>query len=243
MNYRKQGLKALGLSFLAVLGFMALAASGAQASGKVLVSGLTAPFTVGVTGSADDATTNDRLWVLGLNLEISCPKASVSSGLLTNAGHGSATIVFSECKSQGVNAAGALIGASCAPIPTTIEAKVLALIILHSGSNALTTAQHGTGTGSPYALFTPLDGLTFSTVKNENEECLMPEVATVKGCVVASVTTGDKVTHLIDTRNMLSLFGCELKYGNNVAHIEADANVQLANSSHGNHGGLSWGVE
>ena len=243
MNYRKHGLKALGVSFLAVLGLMAFAAAGAQGSGKVLVSGLSAPFTVGITGEADGLTTNDRLWILGTNSELSCSAMSVS-GLLTSAGHGSATIKSESCTAQGVNAAGALVGASCAPNPSSYSSNVLALVILHSGSSALTTGQHGSGTGSPYVLFTPIDGLTFALVTNTNEECLLSEHATIKGCVVAKLSTsGDQVTHLIDTRGTASLFGCTLKYGNNLMHLEVDGLLKLTNSVHGNHAGLTWGVE
>ncbi len=240
MHYRKQGLKALGLSFLAVLGFMVLVVSCAQASGKVQVTGLAAPFTVGLMGTADSPG-DDRLRVLGLNVELSCP-VSMTSGSMSNSGHGSGTIRFGfgvgECKAQGVNAEGKLIGASCTIMPSVIDMKVLALIILHSGS-ALTTEQHGSGSGNPYILFTPLDGLTFATVTNLNEECPLPESATIKGCFVAKIGTGTFSHQLINTREMLSLFGCALNYGANSAHLEADMVLELT----GSHAGLTWKVE
>lgn len=257
MNYRKKGLKALGLSFLAVLGLMAFAASGASASGLVLLLnavGQPIPhLDVGVTGEADTPG-DDRLWVLGLNLEIGCPAATVNSGLLSSTGHGSGNILFENCTANGVNASGALVGESCSPTPDDIEAKVLILLILHSGGptaklgidlsppSGTKTEHDEPTTGDPYLLITPIL-LNFSLVTNENEECLLPESAAVKGCVVAKITTGHTVTHLIDTREMLLLFGCKLTYGNNEAHLEADALVKLTNSSHGNHEGLSWGVE
>jgi len=250
MNYRKQGLKALGLSLLAVLGMMAFAASGAQASGKVLVEGLTPPFTVGITGGTDTLTVNDRMWLLGLNIEIACPETTVTEGLLTSDGHISATVKFGSCKVSGTNAAGELVGAPCTPSPNSVSFKVLALIILHEGSTKLTLngsggAEHKLSTkGLPYILFTPPDGLSFTVVTNANEECPLPESATAKGCFVGKVhTTGDQITHLVDTRGMLSLFGCELKYGNLVAHLEADKVLALTNSAHGNHQGLKWGIE
>jgi len=249
MNYRKQGLKALGLSLLAVLGLMAFAASGAQASGKVLVEGLTPPFTVGITGGTD-ALTSDRLWILNLNMELACPETTVTEGLLTSVGHMSATVKFGNCTVQGTTAAGALIGSSCVPNPNSVTFKVLALVILHEGNTKLTLDGLGgeehklPKNGLPYLLFTPPDGLTFLTVTNSDEECLLPESATVKGCFVAKFhTTGDQAVHLIDTRGMLSLFGCELRYGSNVAHLEGDKLLELTNSAHGNHKGLKWGVE
>jgi hypothetical protein len=238
MNYRKQGLKVLGLSLMAAFSLMALAATGAQASGKVLVEGLTAPFTVGIVGQEENAL-EGRVLILGLNMEIFCHEATIS-GTLTSAGHGSGTLTLSSCLTQGTSG-GSLTGAVC-QIPNVV-AQILALIILHSGNTALTTAQHGTGTGSPYVLFTPQDGLTFAKVLNHTE-CGLPEIMNVKGCMVARVATaGDLVKHLISTKAMLSLFGCKLSYGANEGHLEIDALVELTNSIHGNHAGLKWGVE
>ena len=227
MNYRKRGLKALGLAFLAVLGLMAFSAGGAQASGTVLVEGLSAPFTVGISGEAHNALASDsKLLILGLNMEIFCHAASVSNGLLSSSGTGTATITFETCLAQGVSG-GALTGAVCEL--ENIVAKTNALVILHSGN--------------PYVQFTPSDGLTFATVINETE-CALPEEAKVKGCVVAGVERAneDEVTKLITTKNIASLFGCSLSYGANAAHLSVDANVKLSNSVHGNHSGLKWGV-
>ena len=246
MNYRKPGLRALGLAFLAVLGLMAFAASGAQGSGKVLVLRadgglLPIPFTVGITGEAEKALEGSRL-ILGLNMEIFCHATSVTNGSLTSSGHATATLLLETCLAQGVSS-GTLSGATCT-IPN-IVAKVLALIILHSGNTKLTLDGSGGAEhklpkiGEPYILFTPEDGLTFAKVLNHTE-CALPEIANVKGCVVAKVSTiGDQVTHLITTKGMLELFGCKLNYGANEAHLNFDALVSLT----GVHAGLKWGVE
>ena len=260
MNYRKHGLKALGLSLFAVLGLLAFAATAAQASGLVLVlkadqvGSLPKPFTVGITGKEHNALAADsRLLILTLNFEIFCHKLTVSNGLLTSSGSGSATITFEICLVQGVTGADVLTGAVCQI--DNIVAKTKFLIILHSGNVALVqdnavlvagAAEHKKGTGNatnPYILFLPLDLLTFASVLNHSE-CALPEIANVKGCVVAKVnTTGHQVEHLISTKGLLSLFGCNLHYGANLAHLDVDAFVSLTNSVHGNHQGLLWKVE
>ncbi len=228
MNYRKQGLKALGLSFLAVLGLMAFAASGAQASGTVLVLNkektalLTPPFTASFTAAGENTLTS-KLLILNLNMEIFCHAAS-ASGSISDTGTGTATIEFTKCLAQGVSG-GALSGAVC-EIPN-IVAKTKVLVILHEGNVKLTTSEHNQLKGAPYLLFTPLDLLTFAQVLNHTE-CALPEIANVKGSVVASIDNLNyELTHLISTKNMLTLFGSTLTYGANEAHLDVDALVQL----------------
>ena len=255
MNYRKHGLKALGLSFLAVLGLMAFTATAAQASGLVLVlkadkiGSLPKPFTVGITGREHNAlAANSRLLILGLNFEIFCHTAVVSEGTLTDKGSGHATITFQTCLAQGLVAGtDTLTGAIC-EIPN-IVAKTKYLVILHSGNVKLVpdnavlvagAAEHKKGTGLPYILFLPLDLLTFASVLNHTE-CALPELSNVKGCVVAKLEHphGHLVEHLISTKGMLALFGCKLNYGANEAHLDVDAFVSLT----GPHAGLLWKVE
>ncbi len=234
MNYQRHALRTFRLSILVVLGLMAFTSTGAQASGKVLVEGLTSPFTVAITGQAENALASSLL-LLGWNVEFFCHQAS-AAGSLTSSGSGTATITFENCLAQGVNAGGALTGAVCA-IPN-IVATVKALVILHSGNIALTTTQHHTGIGEPYILFTPENGLTFATLLSHTE-CALPEVMNLKGCVVAKVvTTGDLVTHLISGREMSKLFGCKLNYGAHEVHFSPDGLVSLA----GSHTGLKWGM-
>ncbi len=228
MNYRKHGLRALGVSMLAALGLMAFAASGAQASGQVLV--LNPEKTALLTGFGNFALSGvglnlltNKLLILTLNMEIFCHEAKVATASITETGTGKATIEFKVCLAQGVSG-GALTGAVCT-IPN-ITAKTKALIILHSGNTALTEAQHGTGTGAPYILFTPEDLATFATITN-NTECALPETAKVKGCLVASVDNLNYAAfHNISSIGTLTLFGCKLLYGANEAHLDAEAKVE-----------------
>ena len=257
MNYRKHGLKALGLSLFAILGLMAFAAAGVQASGLVLVlnalknGSLPKPFTVALTGKEHNAlATNSRLLILGLNFEIFCHTAVVSNGIITDKGSGHATITFQTCLAQGlVVGTDTLTGAIC-EIPD-IVASTKYLVILHSGNVKLVqdnavlvagAAEHKKGTGNaanPYILFSPLDLLTFALVLNHTE-CALPEHSLIKGCVIAKFnTTGHQIEHLISTKGLLNLFGCKLNYGANEAHLDVDAFVSLAAF----HTGLLWKVE
>ena len=260
MNYRKHGLKALGLSLFAVLGLMAFAAAGVQASGLVLVlkadkvGSLVKPFTVGIKGKEHNALAVDsKLLVLGLNYEIFCHKAGVT-GTLTSSGSGSATITFEGCLAQGLVAGtDTLTGAVC-ELPN-IVAKTKYLIILHSGNVALVqddavlvagAPEHKKGTGNatnPYILFLAEDLLTVATVLNHTE-CALPEKGNLKGCFVAKfITTGHQIEHLISTKGLLTLFGCTPIYGANTAHLDVDLFLSLTNSMHGSHQGLLWRVE
>jgi hypothetical protein len=241
MGYRRNGLRALGLSLLAALGLMALGTSGAGASGNVLVEGLSPPFNVAIAGEAENALESNFM-ILSLNMEIFCHKSTIT-GAITNSGHGTATISLEECLAQGVSG-GSLTGALC-EIPDFV-AKALALVFLHSGGKLIVDTtpltpytEHKEGIGDPYILFTAQDGLTFAKVLNHTE-CALPESVNVKGCFVAKiVTTGDQVTHLISSKGMLELFGCKINFGANESHFTREWVVSLA----GEHKGLAWGAE
>jgi hypothetical protein len=225
MNYRKQGLKALGLSFVAALGLMAFTAAGAQASGSFLIAGLGAFTNVPITGVAENTLTS-RLLILKLNLEIFCHAGKVTNGSISSNGHGSATIVFEGCLAQGVSGTTGLLTGSACTMERNIEAKVLALVVLHNTK--------------PYILFSPAEGEAFALVLEHT--CPLPEHALIKGSVVASIANPDidEVKKLISTKGMLTLFTADkLFYGANEAHLEADAIVELTGSPHG---GLAFGA-
>jgi hypothetical protein len=222
MNYKKQGLKALGLSFVAALGLMAFTAAGAQASGTVTVQGLSPPFTTPIAGTIENALhANSRLLILKLNLEISCHKGK-AAGHLSNAGHGHAEIIFEHCLAKGVGQS----EAEACLMENNIVAKVLALVILHGEAN------------KPFIRFSPLEGESFALVLEHT--CPIPEHALIKGSVVAEIVDPElKVgSKLITTKGMLSLFtGDKLFYGANEAHLDADALVSLVN-----HPTAAWSV-
>ncbi len=242
MNYRKQGLRALGLSLLAALGLMAFAAAGAQASGEFLIAEPTNPnwLEETITGKLENALTSSLL-ILNLNHELICHEATVT-GNINSHGHGHVDFELENCYVQGVSG-GVLVGAKCSYFDIII--KTLALVILHEGGTKLTLdglggAEHKLGKGTPYILFTPLDGLTFATVVIGESECAMPAESRLKGCFVASIQKPfeDEVVKLISSKGLLELFGCTILYGANQAHLSLDALFSLSGSEIGK----KWGA-
>lgn len=220
MNYRKQGLRALGLSILAALGLMAFTATAAQASGTFLVAGLSGSWTAEATGKGENIL-ESYLQVLKLNLKLACHQISVTNAKISNAGHGTGTISFSSCLVT--DNAGNEVDCT---LHEPINANVLALVVLHNSK--------------PYILFSPT-GANFAVVKSLGEFCTLPKEAAVTGSVVVSISNpdGDDVTKLISTKNMLSLFTADkLFYGAHEGHLVADAEVALS----GIHEGLKWGA-
>lgn len=236
MNGRK-GLRALSLSFLAVLGFMAFMAVGAQANwlhlnaaGTVSLENSTASI-VEVSDHVDGL-----LLVPAKNLEILCHETEENDILLLpNSTLATGKLVFDECLTFSVNKVGHLLPApSCDPVNQPIEAGGKAHIILHNGVN--------------YILFEPEEGLEgIFTVVEFGELCALTETSEVTGTLVAEcghlqVLTGGvehppflkldcanhQVTQLLREADQ-SLFGGEhgLLFGENKATIDGIAAVKL----------------
>lgn len=167
-------------------------------------------------------------------MEIFCHEAA-AAGSISSSGTGTATIEFKKCLAQGVSGE-KLSGAVC-EIPD-IVAKVSALVILHEGNEKL--AIHETGKGLPFLLLTPQDGVTFAEVVNETE-CALPELAKVKGSLVASISNphDTDIQKLLSTKSMLTLFGGKLNFGANEAHLEADIQVEIDSVTPA---GWKWGA-
>lgn len=219
MKYRR-AIKAFGLSIFAVLGLMAFAAGGAQASGTFLIQNLAAPWTASAVGEGENLLESYRQ-ILKLNIKIKCHSA-IGAGSIKNTGHGHITINLFECLATD----NSLDPVECS-FHEPIQTQALVLVVLH-GVN-------------PYVLFSPLDGLTFAIVKTLGEFCTLPKEVAVKGSIVASISNpgGDDVTKLISTKNMLSLFTSDkLFYGAHEMHLVADGIIRLA----GQHNGHAWGA-
>ncbi len=228
MNYRRQGLRALGLSILAVLGMMAFTATAAQAGGgEWLIETSSGVKTTLKNLSGLESITGEqeglfnRLYILKLNLLVKCKKTVVSEAHIVSSplGHGKATISFSTCE---------VTDLSLNPVACTLQepivTKVLALLVKHNGAG--------------YILFSPQVGLKFALVKSSGEFCTLPKEAEVKGHVVAEIKVKDEVNNLISTKLTLTLFpNHTLEYGAHVAHLEADALISLNDV----HKGKKWG--
>lgn len=229
MNYRRHGLKALGLSILAALGLMTFMVAGAQAGGGewlVLDKDGTAltlkelnPQSASITLTQEGI---GRVYILKLNVLQKCETVTTSNAHIVPLGHGKATITFSKCYYTDLKL---VKSPSCGVKDYTIN--VLILLIKHNGAG--------------YLLFSPLTGLTFAALLNTGEECTLPHEWEFKGHFVAKIEASPKqhlVTQLISTKGMLELFPTDtVTYGSHVTHFEFDGLVQLT----GTHQGLSWG--
>jgi hypothetical protein len=226
MHHRRQGLKAFMLAIMAALGLMAFTATGAQAGGGEWLIGSTTLKNLGglqaITGEEEG---KGSLLILKLNLSLTCNETEVVNAHIVPVGHAKGTLSFSDC--EVLDSKGEPNDACVLHEP--IVAEALALIVKHNGAG--------------YLLFSPVkENAPFATVvaldKVLEDECLLPDVAEVKGSVVAEIKVNGQVTNLISTKLTLSLFpNDKLFYGNHEAHLFADALVRLA----GSHIGQAWG--
>jgi hypothetical protein len=243
MQMRKHGLRAFGLSFLALSAFMAVMAVGAQGAWLQLISGVasTIPDKTEVSVSAHTAGT---LLLPAKNLEIECKKVAAETLLLRTAPLGSAEgkLLFTECKAFQI---GPKLEAApkCDPVEP-IKAAGLAQLILHTGAgndghNYVLFQPHKNAKGE----FEPFTTIVFS------ELCALTETSTVKGELIAECghLNGSSVFVHLDCQSHLAtqllrqvagttLFPLnKLIYGlNTAATIDGIAAAKLAS-------GNSWG--
>lgn len=222
MNYRRYGLRSLGLSLLAAFSLMAFTAAGARAgAGEWLIEDKTVAELPGELESVTAEVEGlGRLLILKLNLLLKCETIQVSEAHIVPTGHAAGSILFDDCYYTSVS--GLVKNQVCEVDHFATE--VLALLIKHEGA--------------AYILFTPLVGQAFLTMQNLGEECSLPKSLEVKGSVVAEIKVKDKIVNLISTKSTLTLFPNDvITYGTHVSHLETDATVQLA----GNDEGGTWG--
>jgi hypothetical protein len=155
MSYRKQGLRALGLSFVAVLGLMVFMVVGAQAAFLYFQ-----PTTKTLTGESEptiSAHTDGTLLVPGLNFKILCqkvesdPASRVKILASSPVAHGS--LLFRECESFSISSN--ILQGNCTPkspgaAAGEILAGGLAELISHEGKS--------------YILFRPSAGKQLGTI-------------------------------------------------------------------------------
>jgi len=250
MNYRKQGLRALGLSFVAVLGLMAFMASGAQANFQYLLT---------VNGVIDDVPDNlptvsahseGVLLVPGKNLEIKCPTVESDPSapvlLLASSTVAHGHLIFSGCKTFTISPL--TEQTKCKPwSPGQVKESG---IILAGGLAELVL--HPTPNSKSYVLFKPLvvGGVTqpFTTIELP-ETCALAETSKVTGSLVAecgelvagAFSGGNCATHRVKQllRSVTAgLFPADvLKFGANEAFIDGIAAVELGGAL----AGKSWG--
>lgn len=240
MNGRK-GLRALGLSLLAVFGLMAFMAAGAQAGWLILLGAVTDELKAGEVEEVQATQHVDGILLVpgALNLEILCHEISSNDILLigsNNSALADATgkVLFNNCLTSTITPL--TRAAKCDPVNQPIEAAGKAHIILHSGKN--------------YVLFEPTTGLSgVFTVVKFGAECALVEDSEITGQLVAEcghlsggVFVGlDCKTH--QTTGLLrqapaALFPSDkLQFGEQNATLDGIAAVTLS----GKNAGAGWG--
>ena len=239
MSYRKYGLRAFGLSIIAVLGLMAFMAAGAQASWLYLLSNGTLDELTSGTELVEVLKDEEGNLLLSNGIEIKCAVVKGEDLLLegsTEKGKALAKgkVAFSECKTfnKGVKAE------SCNPTNQPLQAAGTAHVILHNGIN--------------YVLFAPNAGGESFTEIIFGPKCALVESSEVTGELVAECgelngskqfVEGDCATHRVQQylRAALSqsLFGASLKFGELGASLDGIAIAELA----GTREGLAWSGE
>jgi hypothetical protein len=239
MNYRRKGLRALGLSFLAALGLMAFMAAGAQANWLILHGGKTVELKAPVAASAH---TEGNLKVTdAFNTEILCNTIGAQELFLNEKSTlASGKVQFSGCKTWQLTKEGNKEQPKCKPVEP-ITAGGTAHLVLHK-----TEVAKETFSTINYVLFVPVTGKPFAVVEF-GEECALGEEVAVTGqlgaeCGHLKVTelenkevhkefvrldcANHQVTGLL--RPNQGLLGDALKFGANNASLTGSASVSLS---------------
>jgi hypothetical protein len=192
MSYSKHGLRALGVSLLAVLGFMAFMVASAQAQTGWLLNKAFITADKKIHAVIHPLTDKTKHVVLDTEVpsigEIKklCETLETDDGLLFGApaalaskAEGVINLLFKNCKTF-ING---LELSACKPIEP-IEVNVKFHAILHT-VNPIVGGKEGTHDNKTYILFEPLiTGHPFVILKLP-ENCVLPEKAPVTGEVVA----------------------------------------------------------
>jgi hypothetical protein len=225
MNYRKHGLKALGLCFLVAIGMMAVTAVSAQAAEWLeLVGGVSKkiesdlPF-IGEKDSAHWLLHSD---VAGVKILILCSTLAVSQAVLKGDGTALAHLAFTICDTflEGSEKA----SAECDVINEPILALVKILQFLHNGRDYLYFSPHN-GKGETEV---------FTTIKLK-AGCAIGESFNVKGHAVVEDCENKfrehLVRHLIQMNQSASLFPAphvnDLRFGTKPAVILGSEWIKL----------------
>lgn len=271
---RKHGLKILGLALMAAMGVVAFCATAALAvnlelgdkfytgeKGEFLInSGTLSPTLLTTREIKGKQIGSSRLLIPGKSAEIICAKGETKSGLIANeyenfkpgmevGGHGSATLLFKECKTEEINpATGALTGVTltkCVPNPDTtpgeIEANFLVLVKRHEGVTYLLFVPKVTSAATVAAneaLTSAFTSLSFG------EPCALPPVCKVTGSLATKAPAADAVKPKlqIDTfsaagKTEQALIGTKLKCGASEAFVQAEWEAELPSNP-----GVPWGA-
>jgi hypothetical protein len=225
MSYRRNGLRALGLSLLAIAGLMAFMAAGAQANWLVEGVELKANETVSVATHVEG-----KLAVPAKNIEFRCSTIGAEGlKLLASSEKAEGKVKFTGCTAFQIS--NGAEQKNCKP-KEPIVAGGFALIILHPATS-----------GQNYILFSPpKEGektLPFATIE-VSELCALTETSPVTGSLVAECLTSalahedcntSEVTHLIQPASTELFPSDTLKFGASAATLKGVAAVKLSGAN------------
>jgi hypothetical protein len=270
---RKHGLKVLGLVLMAAIGLMAFSATAALAVnlelGDTFYSGAKGEFLINSgTLSPTSLTTqaingkqigSSKLLVLAKSAEIVCAKGEATGAVANEyenfkipameaGGHGSATLVFKECKVEAINSTtGALTGTTltnCIPnfgtTPGEITANTLILVKKHEEATYLLFVPKVTSKATAEAN----EALTSAfTSINFGPLCVLPSPSKVTGSLVTKAPAADAVKPklAIDSFSAAgkaeqALLGAKLKFNASEAFVQAEWEVELVGKN------VPWGA-
>jgi hypothetical protein len=176
MNYRKHGLRLLGLLGLAVLGVMALAASAQAVAPGFLINKAPVGSLLATIGGEQEG--RGSLVVPGLNLEINCEEFTVLKGGVHSNTDAEGELSYSKCSALEANSPLAEIK------PCTVDEPIVAagLILPAELTN-----------GNPAVLAEKIK----ATILLLGAECTLPEVNVVKGEVCLAIDSNDTAKPLL----------------------------------------------
>jgi hypothetical protein len=226
MSIKRNGLKVLGLSLVAVLGLMAFMAVGAQAGW--LIEKVEIAAETEVTAKAH---TPGILTIAKKNIELKCTELGAQSLKLIPKTTAKGEIQFKNCVTISPIGSGT-VQASCKPVEP-IKASGQAKLILHPEVG-----------GKNYVLFEPATGSTKFAIVEFPGGCALVETSEITGHLVVECgklvsekfVGGDckeeEATHLVQPNE--TLFPTDtLNFGKNAATLKGIAAVTLAGANAG----------
>ena len=239
MNYRKNGLRLLGLLVVAALSVMALAAASAQAV-EVKPGFKVNSAPVGALSAAVEAEQegSSSLLVPGLNFKLTCNAFAVTKGTINSNSDAFGELSYTSCSTLSISTGTEI------PCEVVEPVKAEALILPAELTN-----------GEPAILAEKIKALINLTKEGDlAKECTLPFDNVVKGDLCLKIPAGNETKEPLVQSNETIQTECkprealegkeggsvkdELKYGSQVVNVEGAAKLKLG----GPHVGLFLGV-
>jgi hypothetical protein len=238
MNLGKKGLRALGLTFVAVIGLMAISAAGASATtGALLILNVTentlSELHADFTGRVDVLL---QFHIPALNLEIDCTGYTVEEGLYLATDHvGHARIFFEGCTIHQLSPLSA-IGGGCEVFPSALDRTHNTNLGKIQVTALLLVLNHTSADGTKKVL----------RVKNVNghmffKNCPTANLALITGGLTLLSPTGGNGQHAVEHlfQEATGTFKLDtMVFTGSVVTLLGSVWIRLA----GGHNGQKWGL-